>query len=174
MAIVKGEGGIFCGQEIVSSNPVSRITLLIYRGEASILIFEDPKGAGARSIYGDMIEFPTVVVVESECAIAGRCKIIPSDTMSGVPLTVNRREVAIFVFQDEDGTIPWPIQHNVVQLPTMVVVECKKPYLLETSNHILQYLALGPPGCRQEKRCLKMKMAPLPGRYSTMWSRFPL
>src|SRR5436190_1877755 len=48
--IVKSEDGICCGEEIISSNPVSGIPLFIHRRESSIVVFEDPKRASARLI----------------------------------------------------------------------------------------------------------------------------
>jgi F420-0:gamma-glutamyl ligase len=87
--IIEGEGAVRSGFEIIPSDTVPGITLLIDGGELSTLVSYDPDSASARPVEDDVVKLATAVVIESEGAIIGRFEVIPSDTVPGISLGID-------------------------------------------------------------------------------------
>ena len=88
--IIEGKGAVRSGFEIITSDAVPGITLLIDGGEiVTTLVADDPDGASARSVEDDVVQLAAAVIIESEGAIAGRFEVIPGDTVSGISLGID-------------------------------------------------------------------------------------
>ena len=56
-----------------------------------------------------MVEFAAVIVVEGKYPIPRVPEIIAPNSRSASPLRVDRSEIIVIIFDDEDGTMPWSI-----------------------------------------------------------------
>src|SRR5437773_2474122 len=125
MIIIKSECAIAGRRKIISSDTAPWIPLAVDRREVAILVLQYEDGTLARSIQHNVVQLSAVVVVECKSPICRRLQIIPSDALSGIPLMVDRREGTIFVFQDPKRASAGSIEHDVIQLPTVIIVECE-------------------------------------------------
>ena len=88
VVVIEGEGLICFRFQIIATNSVARISLTIDGGERAVAIPENPECACARTIKCDVVELPTVVIVESECTIGRRFKIITANAGTRISLGI--------------------------------------------------------------------------------------
>ena len=77
-------------QEIVSADTCTGITLRIHRRPLWAIMFQYPDSTRPGTKEDEMIEFASVVVVESEGSISGTQKVITSNAISRIPFSVYR------------------------------------------------------------------------------------
>src|SRR5215472_18402641 len=89
---------------------------------------QDPNGACAGPVAGQMIELARAIVVKGENLVPEVGEVITGDTLAGVALLVDRRErvravVAADLLQDPNGACAGPIADQVIELASTIVVK---------------------------------------------------
>src|SRR5215472_10540125 len=89
---------------------------------------QDPNGACAGPVAGQMIELARAIVVKGENLIPAVGKVVAGDSLAGVTLMVDGRErvravVAADLLQDPDGARAGSIADQVIELASTIVVK---------------------------------------------------
>jgi hypothetical protein len=121
--IIKGEDLIGRGFEVVSSNAIAWITLVVDRCEMAISVTQNRYSARARAVEDEMIKFTAVVVIEGEGAIGCRSEVISTDANAWFAFLIDGREDAVVVTQNPYGARSGAIEHKVIKFAAVVIVE---------------------------------------------------
>src|ERR1051325_3201334 len=123
--VVEGKAVIGSVLQIQSPNCSATGPLLVDGTELPVVIFQNEACAAARAVENQMIQFPTVVIVEGKPAIGSVSKIKSADTRTAGALRIDGAKFSIVILENEAGTTSWPIENEVVQFSTVVVIERK-------------------------------------------------
>src|SRR6266849_4033167 len=121
--IVEGKCLVGSGLEIIAADAIPWSRLCIDCSELPIGVLEDPDRACARPVQRQVIELATAIVVEGKCLVGSGLEIIAADAIPWSPLCIDCSELPIGVLEDPDRTCPWPVQRQVIELATAIVVE---------------------------------------------------
>src|SRR5215468_457763 len=115
--IVEGKGPIIGGYEIVPGDPMA----FVDRAERPAGVFQDRHEAGSGPVEQEMVGPAAMVKVESQGAVAGGFEVVPSNSLA----FVDRDKSPLQVLQNRDGPRTGAIEHQVIQLAAVIVVEGK-------------------------------------------------
>ena len=121
--VIEGKDNISSGFEIISTDTVA---LCIDRRELSTAVAKYPDGAEARSVENHMVLLSATVIIEGKGAVRSGFEIITTNADPGITLLINGGEIIVtLVTDDPDGASARPVEDDVVQLSTAVIIECK-------------------------------------------------
>lgn len=80
VVIIEGETAISSGSEVISSNALAGITLLVDRLEVAIIVMQNPYSTCARVIEGKVILLADVIIIKGKDAISSGFEIISSNS----------------------------------------------------------------------------------------------
>lgn len=120
--VIKGKDNISSGFEIISTDAVA---LCIDRRELSTAIAKYPDGAEAGSVENYMVLLAAAVIIEGKGAVRSGFEIITTNADPGITLLIDGGEIVTLVADDPDSASARPVEDDVVQLATAVIIECK-------------------------------------------------
>ena len=123
VVVVEGESSVGGRLEVVAADAIAGVSLAVYWGEDAVDVLKDPKRPGAGSVESDVVEFTTMVVVESEGDVVGGAEIVTSYSRARIALAVDGREDPVVVLEDPDGACASAVEDEMIKFPTVVVVE---------------------------------------------------
>jgi len=120
--VIKGKDNISSGFKIISTDAIA---FCIDRRELSTAIAKYPDGAEARSVENYMVLLSATVIIEGKGAVRSGFEIITTNAVPGITLVIDGGEIATLVADDPDSASARPVEDDVVQLATAVIIECK-------------------------------------------------
>lgn len=120
--VIEGKDNISSGFEIISTDAAA---LCIDRREISTTIPKYPDGAKARSVENYMVLLTATVIIKGKGAVRSGTEIITTNAGPGITLLIDGGEIATLVADDPDSASARPVEDDVVQLATAVIIEGK-------------------------------------------------
>jgi len=121
--VVKGQGAISSGFEVISSNAVARITLPIDRQESALIVLQNPNGARSRAIQHEVVKFTGVLVIKCKDLIGGGFEVISPYADTWITLLVDSLENSIVVSQNPYRSCTRAVENDMVKFSAVVVIE---------------------------------------------------
>jgi hypothetical protein len=121
--VIKGQGPISGGPEVISSNASAWITLLIDRRESAVIIAQNPNCARSWAIQHKVVEFTGVLVIICKDLIGRGFEVISPYADTGITLLVDSLENSILVSQNPYRSCARAVENDVVKFSAVVVIE---------------------------------------------------
>jgi hypothetical protein len=127
VVVIEGETAIGSGSEVISSNALAGITLLVDGLEVATIVTQNPYSTRARAIEGKVILLADVIIIEGKDAIGSRFEIVSSNSDAWIALLIDGRESALVVAQNPDGARSGTIEGKIVKFPASIVIKGQGP-----------------------------------------------
>ena len=121
--VIKGQGPISGGFEVISSNADAWITLLIDRRKSAVIVAQNPNGARSRAIQHKVVKFTGVLVIECKDLIGSGFEVISPYSNTWITLLVDSLENSILVSQNPYRSCTRAVENDMVKFSAVVVIE---------------------------------------------------
>lgn len=114
LVVIEGVGQVGRGFEIISTDTVTWIALLVNGSELTVAVFQDPYGTRARTVEDKVIKLAALVIIKGKGKIGGGFQIISANAYT----LIYGSEPPILVTEDPDCPHSRAIEDKVIKLAT--------------------------------------------------------
>src|SRR5215470_597972 len=121
MVKVEGQGAVAGGFEVVPSNSLA----FVDRNKSSLQVLQNRDGPRTWAIEHQVIQLAAVIVVEGKSLAVRALQVVDAGALRRIALRAYRRKGASGVRENFHGSCGGAIEHQMIQLAAVIVIEGK-------------------------------------------------